>query len=681
MSYPFDQRFLDLPEYATVGEVCVPDVQRQKLENLLMFIWPDHDPTALQAQFFEIIAEAHKRVPAEKTTESTGWSEQQLVLICYGDHLWSRDPNLTPLQALGAFCRQHFSEPEFAHLTLHLLPIYQSPYKDGGFDVADPFAVNPKMGTWADVRAIRQHFQVALDFVANHLSTASAWFTRYMQDDPLYQDFFIGFDDEATVRRLEREVLPQIYRPRPHNPFIPVTKPDGATRWVYMTFSDHQADVNYQNPFVFLKMMEVLLFYILQGVSLIRLDAIPYLWKEWGTSCAHHPKTHALLSLFRLAVDMVNPAVKLLAESMEPLADSLRYLSTTEQAKAHIAYNFVPCGLIPYTLLTEDASVFQRNLQQFRPPGAEVDWAVVCGVTHDGSSLNPCRAPQSIVGEAVLQEEQINTIARYYTASGDQEIATRSALAPEHPHHIRADFRQHFSAIHREQPRFVNYKAITDEDGQRQQIVYEAISTYASLFRQNPDQIIAALAMALGLPGIPFTYFTLPFAVLNDYTAYLETGNPRELNRGRVLLEDLLQDLTDQGTLAHQVFCRYKQLLRLRASHPAFHPHGSLIPITTTNAAILSFLRISVDRTQQIMIVQNVSSRIQNVTIHLHNHVLNTTVACVDIISEKSFPVKAQTLALRLEPFALLWLTDRSDHRNLKDSLDKKAEPAGNTEH
>ena len=116
MLYPFDQRFLDIPEYTTSSEVCVTNVQRQKLEKLITFIWPEHDSPKIQAQFDEIIAEAQKRISVEQNTEITGWSEQQLVLICYGDHLRSRHPNRTPLQVLGEFCQEYFHEQEFSQL-------------------------------------------------------------------------------------------------------------------------------------------------------------------------------------------------------------------------------------------------------------------------------------------------------------------------------------------------------------------------------------------------------------------------------------------------------------------------------------------------------------------------------------------------------------------------------------
>ncbi|MBD3305660.1 hypothetical protein GF339_04715 [candidate division KSB3 bacterium] len=656
MSYQFDSQFLALP-HAAMTPQPLSQAQQHTLAALLAFLWPDQDQAAITAQVLELVHAARTRLKEAPHIQSPAqWSERQIVLICYGDHIRSRDPHKPPLQALEEFCRQSFEDEAFSQLTIHLLPIYESPYKDGGFDIADPFAVNPQMGTWDDVRAISEHFQLAVDFVANHLSVASEWFTRYMQDDPLYRDFFIGFDDEEEVRYFEREHLPKIYRPRPHNPLIPVKKPDGSTRWVYMTFSDHQADVNYHNPFVFLKMTEVLLFYVLQGAQMVRLDAIPYLWKEWGTSCAHHPRTHALVELFRFISDLVNPGVKLLAESMEPLADSMRYLSAPGHPKAHLAYNFVPCGLIPHTLMTSDASVFQHHLRHFLPPGEDVNWAVVCGVTHDGSSINPCRAPKSTDGEAVLNEEQINAIARYYTEHGYQELEWRQSLAPDHPQHVRADYVKQFSAHHQEHPRFVNYKTITDEQGHSQQIVYEAISTYASLFDQQPEKIVAALGMALALPGIPFIYLTSPFARLNDFRYYLETGNPRELNRGRVWLEELMQELEDETTLPAQVFTAYTRLLRLRASLPALHPAGGLRPVACENRSVIAFLRLSVDQTQQILIVHNVSPGIQRVGLRFTEDLPEVPQSYRDLLSAAVFPVTHRTMSLELPPFGIRWL-------------------------
>ena len=657
MAYSFDQRFWDVPVIETAAAQQPGKTEQQRRDALLAFIWPDYDQAALRAQFSNLLIEAQKRLSPEFIESDSGWSEEELVYICYGDHLRSRDPEIHPLQVLNTFFQTQFPADVFSRLTVHLLPIYTSPYKDGGFDITDPFAVNPKMGDWDDVRALRKNFRVAVDFVANHLSITSQWFRRYLRDDPAFQNFFIGFDNPDDVQNFQDVYLPKIYRPRPHNPLIPVLKPDGSPHWVYMTFSDHQADVNYANPFVFLKMLETLLFYVLHGVGMIRLDAIPYLWKEWGTTCAHHAKTHALVELFRLAVDLVNPGVKLLAESMEPLADSRRYLSDNECQKAHLAYNFVPCGLIPHTLLTGDASIFQQHLADFRPPGDGVNWAVVCGVTHDGSSMNPCRAPKSIQGTAILDEAHINTVADYYTKHGEQELESRIRLDADDPHAIAPDYVEQFTKLFRERPRFVNYKIIIDEQGQAHHIVYEAISTYGSLFNRQPDAIVAALSMALALPGIPFVYLTLPFARVNDFNYYAQTGNPRELNRERLILEDLLADLDNSDTLTAQVFAKYHRFLTLRVTCPAFHPNAELIPVAVDNSAILAFIRASRDDAQRILVVQNVSAEHQQIRLPLHGLLPVFENQCHDLLSGEMVVMDTQQhVYLDALPFEGYWI-------------------------
>ncbi len=656
MAYQFDPRFLERPVVNPVSDARIPAVTESALTALVGFIWPERDAAEVIADFRELIAAAQSRIgtrdPARATKEL--WSERQMVFICYGDHIKTRAPGTAPLLALRDFAREFFPEKTFSDLTMHLLPIYVSPFKDGGFDVTDPFAVNPDMGTWDDVRALRAQKPVAVDFVANHLSVASPWYQAYLRDEAPWNDFFIGFDDPAEVESFERDFLPQIYRPRPHNPLIPVTRPDGSTRWVYMTFSDHQADVNFQNPFVFLKMAEILLFYLLQGVTTVRLDAIPYLWKEWGSDCAHHPRTHALVQLFRLAWDLVNPDAVLLAESMEPLADSRRYLSTKDEDKAHMAYNFAPCGLIPYAHINEDARTFQENLARFGAPGNGTQWAVVCGVTHDSSSMNPCRAPKSVAGTPLLEEAQIDSVAKYFTDHGKAEIVRRAALPAGDPEHLPADFVEQFVRAHGEEPRFMNFKRITDEAGNARNIVYEAATAYGSLWDKDPETIVSALGMAIALPGIPFLYLTTVFGILNDFMYYLKTGNPRELNRGRVYLEDLRRELADSESRTARVFYGMKRLMAARLSHPAFHPDGAFAALSNNQKAVISFLRTDVSESRRVAVVQNVSRAPVAVTISVPDS--GGATGGSDLISDREVSLSGGTITVNLAGHEITWL-------------------------
>lgn len=676
MTYPFDRQFLKTPVCRKLSDQrLAADISGRTgllVDRIWAEIWAKDPPDIIDRATFmdylsEIIVESKKRLTDTYLLSDTGFSEKDMVLIAYGDHIRSEKRNISPLRALGEFCRRQFFETEFQQLMIHLLPVYASPYRDGGFDVSDPFSINREMGTWEDIHFIRRYFLFALDFVANHMSVASDWFQKYLAEDPLYRSFFIGFENEKSARNFENRDLPKIRRPRSHNPLIPVKKPNGATQWVYMTFSDHQADVNYRNPFVFLKMSEIILFYILQGAGMIRLDAIPYLWKQWGTSCVHHPTTHLLIQLFRSICESVNPGVKLLAESMEPLADSRKYLSTKMKKKAHIAYNFVPCGLIPHTLLTEDATVFMKHMPSMIPESTDEHWAVVCGITHDGSSLNPCRTSADGSEQEILSEQQIENIGRYYFQCGMGDINRRCRYAPDDPAYIAPGFIHRFRQTHGKDPDFVNYKSVTAADGEKKSEVYEVISTYASLFTGNPDKIIAALSMALPLPGVPFIYLTALFALSNDYNRYLQFGNPRELNRGRIDLETILEMLVNspQNKLAYQVFSKIKQLMKIRLSRPEFHPHGSLIPISTTDSAVLSYIRTDIKKLKMIWVVQNVSCRRVISQLDMDkpdNDMLETEgKQWFDLISETSIPDSGKIMELKLEPWALKWFIRTED--------------------
>lgn len=655
--YKLEENFEALPVCNKNLSLVINSQTQKRITGLISSIWEKENPKKIYQILLMIMRKAYRKkaprlIKKDKSfNPKSAWSEKDFYLICYGNHLLSKNKKTSPLGVLGNFLKHHFPPSEFPGLTVHLLPFYASPFHDRGFDVANPFVVNSKMGNWQDINQLAQHHHLAFDFVANHLSKDSVWFQRFLADDPSYADFFIAFneskpDEMIRLKEIREKYQKLIYRPRAHDPFVRVKKKNGNYAWIYMTFSDYQPDVNYANPKVFFKMTETLLFYILKGATTLRLDAIPYLWKEWGTSCAHHPKTHALIELFRIIIDAVSPSTKLLAESMEPPQDSARYLSSSQIKKAHMAYNFLLCGLIPHTIINQNTSKLQKALQHFQTRSEETTQAVVCGKTHDGSSLNACRAPKSAKGKAVLKEKEIDQLAKLYTQKG-------LAKMPR-------GFVKKFKAKHGYSPRFANYKTITNSRGKTTKVVYEVISTYASLFENNPNKIVAALALGLPIKGIPFVYFTAPLATLNDYQYFLKTGNPRQLNEGSIYIEKLEKNLKNTHSLPHQVFIRMFSLLKIRTHQKAFHPNGAQVAISTDNKSIFSLLRISPDRKEKILALHNVSNKPQRLEINLNRLKINTKyfldVALKIKSKAKHYPDTNNILSLEINPYQILWL-------------------------
>ena len=191
--------------------------------------------------------------PAQRVTE------QDVMLITYGDSLW--EPDEAPLKTLYGFLQQYLVGVLSA---VHVLPFF--PYSsDDGFSVIDYTAVNPAFGDWADIRRIGHSFKLMFDAVINHISAQSDWFQAFLNGDPDYRDFFIRVDPAVD--------LSQVVRPRSLPLLTPFQTRQGEQH-VWTTFSADQIDLNFGHPAVLLKVVDVLLFYVSQGMSFIRLDAI-----------------------------------------------------------------------------------------------------------------------------------------------------------------------------------------------------------------------------------------------------------------------------------------------------------------------------------------------------------------------------------------------------------------------
>ncbi|MBR4122440.1 MAG: amylosucrase, partial [Erysipelotrichaceae bacterium] len=205
---------------------------------------------------------------------------------------------------------------------LHLMPLLESPKgrSDGGYAVSDFRKVQPELGTMEDLSALahdchKHGISLCLDFVMNHTSEDHEWARRARAGEKEYQDRYFFFDDWTIPQQFEKDV-PQVF---------PTTAPgnfswcEEAQEVVMTTFYPYQWDLNYANPAVFRDMTENMLYLCNQGIDVIRLDAVPYIWKELGTNCRNLPQVHKLVRLMRIVCEIVCPGTLLLGEVvMEP---------------------------------------------------------------------------------------------------------------------------------------------------------------------------------------------------------------------------------------------------------------------------------------------------------------------------------------------------------------------------
>lgn len=231
-----------------------------KIKRHLSFLYEREEAEQALQDILRKVAQFRERNPSLVPSPGNSYfTETDSVLIVYGDQLHS--PGEPPLRTLAHFLERR-TEDLFS--IIHLLPFF--PYSsDAGFSITDYRTVNPELGGWGDVERLARGFDLMVDAVINHASRESRWFSRYLEGNPEFQDFFIEVDEEWD--------LSQVVRPR-ETPLVTEIRVDGDQRKLWTTFSEDQIDLNFANPEVLVRIVDLLLFYVEKGASVIRLDAI-----------------------------------------------------------------------------------------------------------------------------------------------------------------------------------------------------------------------------------------------------------------------------------------------------------------------------------------------------------------------------------------------------------------------
>ena len=250
---------------------------------------------------------------------------------------------------------------------LHLMPLLESPEgrSDGGYAVSDFRKVQPELGTMEDLSALadechRRGISVCLDFVMNHTSEDHEWARRARAGERAMQERYFFYDDWSIPKEFEKSV-PQVF---------PTTAPgnfswcEEAGKVVMTTFYPYQWDLNYANPAVFNDMTENMLYLCNRGVDIIRLDAVPYIWKELGTNCRNLPQVHELVRLMRMVCEIVCPGALLLGEVVMEPSKVVPYFGTVEKPECHLLYNVTTMASTWHTVATKDVRLLRHQLGQ-----------------------------------------------------------------------------------------------------------------------------------------------------------------------------------------------------------------------------------------------------------------------------------------------------------------------------
>ena len=250
---------------------------------------------------------------------------------------------------------------------LHLMPLLESPEgrSDGGYAVSDFRKVQPELGTMEDLAALaadchKRGISVCLDFVMNHTSEDHEWAKKARAGDRAFQERYFFFDNWEIPFRFEQKV-PQVF---------PTTAPGNFTwcqeagKVVMTTFYPYQWDLNYRNPVVFNDMTANMLYLCNQGVDIIRLDAVPYIWKALGTNCRNLPQVHTLVRIMRMACEIVCPGTLLLGEVVMEPSKVVPYFGSVDKPECHLLYNVTTMASTWHTVATRDVRLLRHQLEQ-----------------------------------------------------------------------------------------------------------------------------------------------------------------------------------------------------------------------------------------------------------------------------------------------------------------------------
>lgn len=452
---------------------------------------------------------------------------------------------------------------------LHFMPLLESPKgrDDGGYAVADFRKVKPELGTMEDLEDLtaechRQGISCCLDFVMNHTSEDHEWAKAARNGDPVARSRYFFYDD-WFVPNIYEETVPEVF---------PTTAPGNFT-WindcnqvVMTTFYPYQWDLNYANPMVFNDMVGNMLYMANRGIDVIRLDAVPYIWKQIGTNCRNLPQVHTLVRMMRIISEIVCPGVLLLGEVVMEPSKVVPYFGTVDKPECHMLYNVTTMASTWNTIATKDVGLLKRQMDQ------------VCALPKNYVFLNYLRCHDDIgwgLDYDWLAQFGIDEVAHkkflndYFTGKG-----------------YNSDSR---GELYNDDPRL--------GDARLCGTTASLSGLEAGQYEANADKIDQAIACDLMLhgyllaqSGIPVLYSGDEIGQTNDYTYKNDPdkcADSRYLHRGNFPWDKVEK----KDAVAMRIFDALRHMEEIRASHDVFSCNANVYTIETGCASVLGIVR------------------------------------------------------------------------------------------
>ena len=455
---------------------------------------------------------------------------------------------------------------------LHLMPLLKSPEgrSDGGYAVADFRTVQPELGTMEDLESLADEcrsrgISVCLDFVMNHTSEDHEWAKRARNGEREYMDRYYFYDNYDLPSQYERTV-PQVF---------PTTAPGNFTwlpdrnQFVMTTFYPYQWDLNYWNPIVLNEMIYNMLYLTNRGIDIIRIDAVPYIWKQLGTDCRNLPQVHTIVRIMRMVSEIVCPGVILLGEVVMEPAKVVPYFGTVEKPECHLLYNVTTMATTWNTVATKDVRLLKRQMD------------IVNSLPKEYVFLNYLRCHDDIGWG--LDYPWLRNF-------GIEEVPHKKYLNDYLTGHFPGAVGR--GELYNSDP--------TSGDARLCGTTASLCGLEKALYEMEGTAIDRAVRFDITLhaymlvqSGIPVLYSGDEIGQLNDYTYHRDPhkwDDSRYLHRGNFRW-DLKDKINEAGTSQQQIFDALRRLEQIRASHEVFSCSANTWTIDTWDDSILALVR------------------------------------------------------------------------------------------
>lgn len=494
-----------------------------------------------------------------------GWyrKKDMLGMMLYIDHFAG---NLKGVQKKLDYIKE--SHASFIHLMPFLDTVKGK--SDGGYAVADFRKVREDLGTVEDLAklATKCHgmgIDLCMDFVMNHTSEEHEWAVRARRGEGEYMSRYFFYDNPDIPNQFERTV-PQVF---------PTTAPGNFTwipeigHYVMTTFYPYQWDLNYGNPRVFNEMMYNFLFFANQGMDIIRIDAVPYIWKELGTSCRNLKQVHTIVRMMRMIGEIVCPAVALLGEVVMEPEKVLPYFGTVEKPECHMLYNVTTMATTWHTLAVHDTRLLKKQLD------------IVNSLPKQYTFLNYLRCHDDIGWgldydtlnwwgmKEIPHKQYLND---YFTGKYPGSVS-RGELYNDDPVTKDARFCGTTASMCG-----IESAGFEQDGAKMEKAIRKDLMLHAYMFMQV---------------GIPMIYSGDEIGQVNDYT-YKEDpdkcSDSRYIHRGAFKWE-LAENRNDKDTVEGQIFATLDYMEKLRAQEDILGPEAEVNTWETGDQEILCMIR------------------------------------------------------------------------------------------